>query len=363
MNLIPKLDADGIIEDGEYIKCISFCRRHCTLKECRDFYSATHKQMTFITCPHGLSVYIGSDGVTYTCMRERSSYRKEKAKSIANKDEKVYNPVLDSKQLLTLINCSIENSEEEKALLEKRAAIDSITHEVKQLNAQTKDRCDVILQAYRLNDDNVTLNQEDISEIKEVIRSIFVSSSMITSRFSLYDYEKNPDVLLQGSQFNCNVYKKFDKIRKVFKNYLRRNIRIELIGSSYSEIMAYPSFELIPLLIIENAVKYTYSSSFSVEIRFEDPNDQTMKVFVNSYSPYCSKEDEAHIFEKGYRGKHAKRVSEGSGIGLYFVKTLCDLHGITIKAYSEKERVTDISGVAYAPFTIELSFHDVINRP
>ena len=132
---------------------------------------------------------------------------------------------------------------------------------------------------------------------------------------------------------------------------------ISINSGSYLHILAYPSFEMIPLLLIENAVKYSYGHNDEVSIDFQEEDNNKLIVTISSYSPYCSKEESTQIFEKGFRGKNAKKISDGSGIGLYFVKMLCDLHNIEISAESDSSRIAEISGVAYAPFKYTLIFN------
>ena len=183
---------------------------------------------------------------------------------------------------------------------------------------------------------------------------------MISSRYSLFNYEKDPEAL-KGTLIDCSIYRKFDKIRRIFRNYQKRNIHIHISGSSYKFMRAYRTFELIPLLIIENAVKYAYYDS-EVKILFEDTPSNTLKVSIESYSPYCSKEELEKIFVKGFRGKNAIKTADGNGIGLYFVKLLCDIHNITISVNSDSRKITTINGVAYAPFVISLKFDDVFEK-
>ena len=138
------------------------------------------------------------------------------------------------------------------------------------------------------------------------------------------------------------------------------NVSISIVGESYAKIKAFPSFELIPVLIVENAVKYACPYDKSVEIKINDDKEGHLTVDVISYSPYCSADDISHIFEKGFRGKNARRMSsDGSGIGLYFVKQLCNIHDIEISATSDSSRITPITDIPYAPFCVHLKFQNV----
>ena len=143
---------------------------------------------------------------------------------------------------------------------------------------------------------------------------------------------------------------------------MRKSTVISMKGGSFLHITAYPSFEMVPLLLLENAVKYSYGYGDEVTVEFSEQNDDQLIVTISAYSPYCSKEESSKIFEKGFRGKHARKISDGSGIGLYFVKMLCDLHNIEISAESDSKHITEISGIAYAPFKYTLIFNNAFHH-
>ena len=359
--LIPTKNGD-LIEDGAFIQALEYCKKHCSSGACNKFYQelTAEKYNTFLTCPHGMSVYcFHSNGKThcFTCMRGKGTYKKEAANQIGNKktEEIVYNPILEQDRLLQLIIASVQFEEADSLLEEKRASIDSISHEVKKLNAQIKARSDDVLQTYG-DENHDSLNKEDLDRLIEKIKTIYVCSSMINSRFSLFDYEKNPQVLSQGAVNSCTIYKKFDKMRIIFSNYLGKRVPITLHGSTYRSFWAYPMFEMIPLLLVDNAVKYSYGNN-PVDITFTEEGT-SLFVDISSYSPYCSKAEIEKIFNKGFRGKNAIRVGDGSGIGLYFVKLLCDLHKIEINITSDGSKITEINGVAFAPFNVNLKIAD-----
>lgn len=357
--LVPVKDGETI-DDGAFIQALEYCKNHCNSGACKKFYQEipVGQYNTFLSCPHGLSVYVlSSNGNThyFTGMRAKGTYVKDKATQLSRigKEEIVYNPILDPDRLLQLMLFSTQAEDIDADLEEKRASIDSISHEVKKLNAQIKARSDVILQTYA--DESIEhLSREDLAILIEKVKTIYVCSSMVNTRFSLFDYEKNPQALSQGAVTDCNIYKKFDKMRIIFSNYMGKKVPIHLNGSSYRRFWAYSMFEMIPLLLVDNAVKYSYGNN-PVEISFTEESSDLF-VDISSYSPYCSKPDIENIFNKGFRGKNAIRVADGSGIGLFFVKLLCDLHKIDIIITSDSTKITEINGVAYAPFNVRLRF-------
>lgn len=356
MNLLP-IYTQNKIQDGSYIHIVPFCEKNCSSEKCREYYAKIKSLDGFHCCPYGFSSYVDvKNNCIFTGFREKSSYSKKTNRSILS-EIAVYNPVLCEKQIIDLISSSYSYDNEIKIIQEKQALLNSISHEAKKLNAQIKERCDAVLS--KMSDDESDNDILDTSELQRSFKTIYVSASMVDSRFSLLDYEKNPETLKSGRTFDCNIYKKFHKMQRVFKNYQKKNIHIEISGESYATIDAYPTFELIPLLIIENAIKYTYGSNDKIKISFIDKEGE-LDVLVTSYSPYCSKEEISHIFEKGFRGKHAQRVSsDGSGIGLYFVKQLCVLHGIDISIISESANILEINGIPYSNFIVTLHFPNV----
>lgn len=358
MNLLPVYQ-NKEINDGHFIHVLPFCQGHCVSKKCSAYYQSIENREGYHCCPYGLTSYVDLETKTiFTGFRFKQIYSKEKARELPNQ-ENVYNPVLQQPQIEELLSASLCYFKENMLFDEKRAAVECISHEAKKLNAQIKERCDTLIQGNPLFSDEVS-NDGNLVEIQTAIRTIYLSSSMIDSRYTMLNYEKNPDVLKTGGIFDCVVYKKFHKIQKIFKNCQKRNVEINMVGESYAKINAYSSFELIPVLIVENAVKYACSYDKNVEIRINDNKAGELSVDVISFSPYCSADEIIHIFEKGFRGKNAKKVStDGSGIGLYFVKLLCDVHNIEISITSNSGRIVQITGVPYAPFCVHLKFHDV----
>lgn len=359
MNLLP-IYRDNAIIDGHFIHALPFCNKHCTSSRCASYYRKIENCGGYHCCPYGLSSFVDLETKTiFTGFRAKNIYFKEKSKRLQN-DVKIYNPVMLQEQINELLSASKDSLRDTQSFEEKRAAVESVSHEAKKLNAQIKERCDILLQGNPYLVEENDSYDSDIAEIQTAIKTIYASSVIVDSRFTMFNYEKNPEVLKNGDTFECVVYKKFHKIQKIFKNYQKKNITINIIGESYAKINAFPSFELIPVLIVENAVKYAYSHDKSVEIRIDDDKQGQLTVDVISYSPYCSADDISHIFEKGFRGKNAKKVSsDGSGIGLYFVKLLCDIHDIEISITSDSKRITQISDIPYAPFCVHLKFHDV----
>lgn len=357
MMLVPTLNEEGEMENGHYIEALAFCMQNCNKGKCKSFYTELKKEplsSRFVTCPYGMSVYVSAlDKQIYCSMREKNTYQKKQAKNISGVLQ-TYNPVLPAEQLQKLIQASQIIAMGRKDLDQERAVVAAISHEAKKLNGQIMEHSDLAMNLLKGEAEVHVPNDQETRFLFEELRTIYLSSSMISSRYSLYDYERNPCVL-KGGRADCDISKKFVDISRIFYNYQKRAIPIKTDGKTRMYASTFNSFELVPLLLIENAAKYAHSGS-EVTIRFEEPSENALDVTIESESPYCSQDDLNQIFNKGFRGKNAIRVADGTGIGLYFVKEICDLHDIDISINSENSKITTYNGIAYAPFVITLHF-------
>ena len=358
MGLVSKQNVQGEIVWGEYIEPILYCKKHVMGDECKRFHESIKETGRFSECPFGISLYKTNEDILFFSMRAKGVYKKGKHKAGSDQE---YNPALSEESLLKLIEAECELDRLIAERESEKKARKSLRHEIKHLNGQIKEISDDLMQSFCPDEtDYYTFTQDELKKIFEKIRTIFVSSSMIMSRYTLDDYENHSKGLYGGGQFQCTVYKKFDKVRKILRNYENKGIQIEMEGNSYASINAYSSFEFIPLLIVENAVKYSENGS-SIRIIFDEKNlspTRKLVVTVSSYGPYCDENEIKNIFLKDYRGDNAKRIADGSGLGLYFVKLLCDLHKINVSARSYTNNKTYIKGIPYAIFDIKLEFTD-----
>lgn len=362
MHLIPSFNQKGNIESGSFIQALSFCKNCYSDNRCMKHYKdlMSEQESCFKICPYGLVSYIfvhNDKKIIFTSLRERSLYKKQNKKFAK---EMVYNPVLGKEQFLILIENSLTKQSEQENLKHKEESFDSMAHEVKKLNSQIKEYCDSIINLYSEKNDYMSLTTEEYLGLFEKIKSLYIISNMITSRYTIYDYDKNPEILSSGSKIRVSIHGKFMKCSKILKNYKKKKVHINFDGETHKYINAYSSFEMIPFLLLENAEKYALEST-EINVNFIDSYD-SLKLEIISYSPYCSKDDLTKIFEKGFRGKNARKISDGNGIGLYFVKLLCDLHKILINVESDSESINEIEKIPYSNFRVILTFTDVFEK-
>ena len=237
--------------------------------------------------------------------------------------DKIYKKVKRAQQESEQLKSQNEALKQESQRLKE--VLDSTLHEIRRFSGELGTHAESLsrmLEVQSINKDAIDLAQ-----------TILHTSGMISARLGFTDLELNPKAVSRQATLWAGIYKKFEKARHVLGLKSRsRRVPIQFRGNSYLEIEALPAFELVPFIILDNAVKYSPPDR-PIIVTFEERTAQSLSVTVASIGPFVEPEELSKIFEKGYRGKHAKGMS-GDGLGLYLTKFLCDYHDINITAKS-----------------------------
>ncbi len=122
----------------------------------------------------------------------------------------------------------------------------------------------------------------------------------------------------------------------------------------------YPVFDIVPFLLVENAVKYApRNSDVTIQVS-EHPRE--IEVTVESLGPMVPADELSKLFEKGYRGKEATKLNEkGSGFGLHFARFASQINDVSISLTSGTE-VCSFNGVKYSHFRAQVRVPTVTSR-
>lgn len=350
MSLLP-MYMDGTLHDGSYIHALPFCLQNCKSEKCITHYkNVISSPMGFYTCPYGLSslIYNGSFGKTYifTSLRERKTYKKKQS-GVTQATYKVFNPVLDAEELVSLAQNECEYEQEKSNLSQKMEEVNELLHETRKLNGQIKTECDVIWEGSSSGENY------GIDELLDIIKKIHIYSFIVYNRFQYFDAVLNP-ALSVGASYNAVIFKKFDKMRKLLKGYGRKNVWISLDTQSTYAYRIFQSFETLLFIILENAIKYSPDNS-PITVNFEEHANERLVVVIESTGPHCRTDELSKLGTKGFRGENAQQLdSTGQGIGLHFAKNICEQHNIDIE-FSSRYMYKD-HGVTYGTFTVKLYF-------
>lgn len=99
----------------------------------------------------------------------------------------------------------------------------------------------------------------------------------------------------------------------------------------------HDSIKLIPIVLIENAIKYSEEDS-QIRITFHDEENAKVRFTVSSYGFMVGPDEREKIFEKHTRGRNTRQyTTEGIGMWLFIAKNILAKHGGTI-TYAVEEK-------------------------
>ena len=156
--------------------------------------------------------------------------------------------------------------------------------------------------------------------LRDRLESILAAHGMLKLRTDVLDFARNPSG--EHQVVPVKVFKKVDKVVRSFRPVAeKKNIQLNIKGPSTGTCLGPDVFEIIPYLVIDNAIKYSPSNA-SVEVSCYDTNN-TVEVVIVSIGPKILPQEVAKVFEKGFRSQAARNGQKsGTGTGLFLAKNL-----------------------------------------
>ncbi len=181
---------------------------------------------------------------------------------------------------------------------------------------------------------------ERAKKIRGAIKRMNVMIDNVLRSAKFFDGE--PKLYLHHSEFDCRVI--LHEVCKLHREISANSVIVEDLG--FSALKLEGDRDLIFQVfnnIVANSVKYSPGGgTVTVKCRLLGDNIETS---VTDNGVGIPPDDIPHIFDRYYRGANVASIV-GTGIGLFFVKIVCDLHGGAIKAESD--------GKSGATFTVTL---------
>lgn len=140
---------------------------------------------------------------------------------------------------------------------------------------------------------------------------------------------ENNNLSLQKENLNLS-----ELINNTVKRYFAEHLEKSIISLDIEENIFYQGDkELLSSIIInliENAIKYSFDK-MHIDVVLKTINNKVLLEIKDNGCGIPDNEKE-QVFQKFFRsGNEDTRKTKGTGIGLYIVKSICNLHQITIK--------------------------------
>jgi signal transduction histidine kinase len=212
------------------------------------------------------------------------------------------------------------------ATLAAKQAIDGL-HDIKTTVSLVMRNAEAIADQFDGQSDD-----ERIENAPEDMKSLLKSVKLLNSVLAMTSILANADAATFGQRHPMPVYKVYHRMVRLFEQAAaRRGIEIGMRGSSFQKPPCFDSFEVIALVLLDNAIKYSRPNG-NVEVQVDDFADGGVHVAVRSIGPQVPPGEEEAIFGRGVRTERAKmHASRGSGLGLFIAEIVARAHGFDIR--------------------------------
>lgn len=326
------------ISQGIEIKACDFCCKNCaTNQKCQAFYKKLITQEDGeYQCPFGFVVSCFSDEFKekyiFTGLRLEGKYDSKLAdpKIKQSTGDKVGFRKITEEELKRYQMYYLEYKESVEAYANLKNFIEDIFHDMRKFNGQIKNKSEILCRD--------SANNRKLRKFNDTVQNVRAICAFMTLRLNAYDFIYNEVPMDATEKTSYNIYKMFDKVRHCLEERARnKNITIDIISKGEcGDIRAYDCIELLPYILLDNAIKYGDSKS-KIVVSIDD-NPDRCRFYVSSQSVEMEKGEYEKIFFRGFRGENAKKcTAEGLGIGLYTAKKICDLHNASITVNEKKE--------------------------
>ncbi|MCL1934045.1 MAG: ATP-binding protein [Candidatus Azobacteroides sp.] len=232
-----------------------------------------------------------------------------------------------------------EQMEKEKILEQSRSKIDfftNISHDFKTPLSM------IIAPASKLLLE--VKNSAEKKQLEIIKRNAMKLNSLIHQALDFNRMDSNADSFLILSKVEFISFAK--SLFEVFEEDAAKEKKLSFDFHSdsdqcYMNIDAV-KFESVLNNLFSNALKYTPEGgkiTFSIEIEEETG---TLRMVVSDTGTGISPQDMPYIFQRFFQSSGTRRKKEGTGIGLYLVKTYTELHGGQVEVVSEENKGTSM---------------------
>ena len=186
--------------------------------------------------------------------------------------------------------------------------------------------------------------EEKLKNSDKDYQDLYNSLELITSQLGMIDVIINPESIKFGNKKSINIYRLFEKIKILFGHLaVKKDVKINFVSEiRVSDSSCYESIEFIPLILLDNALKYSVRGS-TIEIKLEQAYNNKVKVIVKNIGPFVQDENLTKIFDKFFRDEFAEAFSkEGIGMGLWIAQHILAAHESELHYFKDQHGTKSI---------------------
>ncbi len=196
----------------------------------------------------------------------------------------------------------------------------SVSHELKTPIAASKLQIQTLLKHELNREKQIELLSNALEETERLNK--LVENVLTVNQLS------NKNISIHKADFNFSELIEFT-VKRYFSNFVNsKNLKLNIEENIYLNADK-DLIQSIVINLIENAIKYSYNE-VDIIVNLKKENHKTI-MEISDKGIGVSTIEREKIFEKFYRsGNEDTRKTKGTGIGLFLVKSICDLHHASI---------------------------------
>jgi K+-sensing histidine kinase KdpD len=204
----------------------------------------------------------------------------------------------------------------------------SVSHELKTPIAATKLQLQTLIKHDIERDKQKELLNSALNEnnrLHKLVDNVLMANQIENNNLSIQKEHLNLSDLVEST---ANRYFSEYITNNAVKLNVEKNIQYEGDKELLSSIV---------INLIENAIKYSFETIY-IEVVLKTINKQ-VQLEIKDNGSGISDQEKTLVFEKFYRsGSEHTRKTKGTGIGLFIVKSICDLHQLSIKILNNQPK-------------------------
>lgn len=332
--MLKSLQGDLHSEDGIIFNSPNYCKQNCNKYSCKKEYESLifEETPTFKMCHKGFIICSYKIHRTeYVIHGMIDTTQKEKNKKIFQKE--YFQNLIELKKILKFIeNFTAVDKSYYKNLAEKIRKHIYPYHDIKRLIGTIVANIEKFAKHQNPN----SPLSDAVEKLDDQLKTILITTQLIDSYTTIVDAFSNPDTLKSGKDRKRAVYKSFDKITRILSSKAKaKKLEFKFYGTDFTEIYAYDSLDLLPFILLDNAIKYSLENN-EISLYFSK-TEKALKVSIENIGCYITEDEKEYIFKKFNRGKYASNFSsEGSGVGLNLAIKIAEHHNAKIEVSSEE---------------------------
>jgi len=218
--------------------------------------------------------------------------------------------------------------------------LEAAIHDVRHLNADITTHAERLLNSLGYAD-NVEWDKTNLNnnETDRRTLSIYCASRDISAALTMYEIAIDPK-RASDSVVPTNIHKAFYRQKQVnLEKIAKKNLNVQIASTTVTKNLT-KSFSMVPIVILNNAIKYAETNS-TISINFVE-NGNKLRITCTNTGPVVRNNELKTVFLRNRRGSNRSGI-QGHGIGLWLASLILHANLGTIEMTTE-EKGKDLAG-------------------